>query len=224
MTVEWWTGAERFYELWVFVWGLLFLLALIGLVFVFTYAKKDNRKKPMRILMGLLALVGLLSLNGHRKYHFYLEQARYSNPLIRDREPKLNTYQYYGETEELIYSQLNGIDSLRKMVLYEEEPVTVPLIYLGQDENFHYFEHPEGHLFKQTLKITFSETAAQTQLKGSRFTLKDEAFREIGFKNPEPIMYEAIEIPVAEQEKRFGAEEKEAFIPRIEDTLPDWNF
>lgn len=223
MTVEFWTSAERFYELWFFILSLLFLLLVVVFLFALTYTSKNNRKKVVIWMMSLLGVVSLVGLYGHSQYHPYLEQASYTNPLIRDREPRLHMYMPYPQTEQMMYEQFNDLEALRQMVLYREEKVTESITYLGKDSNYHYFEHDDGHLFKETFQIEFREEAEQAYIKGSLFTLKDEAFKDIGFKNPKNIMYDKIVIPAAEQEKTFNTEEED-FISRSEIVLPQWNF
>ena len=129
----------------------------------------------------------------------------------------------YPQTEQRIFEQLNDLESLRQMVLYREEKVAEPITYLGQDTNYHYFEHESGQLFKETFHIEFREKAQQAYLKGSLFSLKDEAFKDIGFRNPTNIMYDQIVIPATEQEKIFNTQEED-FISRTEKVLHHWNF
>ena len=85
MTVEFWTRAERFYELWFFILSLLFLLLVIVFLFALTYTSKNNRNKVILWMISLLVAVGLVGLYGHSRYHPYLAQASKTNPLIRDR-------------------------------------------------------------------------------------------------------------------------------------------
>ncbi len=223
MSVEYWINAEQFYEFWFVIISLLFLINIIVIIFVIVYAKKENRKKFIFLTVGSAAIFGMVGVIGYVYYHPYLEQASYTNPLIRDREPRMLTYTYYGTVEETNYYKLNYLDGLRQMTLYEEEQIVEPIHYLGKGKYFHYFERENGEFFKQNLQVEFTETAQQAQLIGGRFTLKDEAFQKIGFKNPESTMFEGIEIPVAEQGKTYEPED-EAQIPRAEDSIRFWNF
>lgn len=223
MTVEFWTGAERFYEFWFFILSLLFLLLVVVFLFALTYTSKKNRKKVMFWMTSTLVAVGLIGLYGHSQYYPYLEQASYTNPLIRDREPRLHIYIPYPQAEQTMFEQLNDLKSLRQMVLYKEENVAEPLTYLGQDTNYYYFEHEDGRLFKETFHIEFRKETDQAYLKGSLFVLKDETFKEIGFKNPKNIMYDKIIIPVTEQDKIFNTQEED-FISRTEKVFQHWNF
>lgn len=223
MTIEFWTSAERFYELWFFIFSLLFLFIVIVFLFALTYTSKNNRIKVITGLTSLLVVIGLIGLYGHLHYHPYLEQASYTNPLIRDREPRLHMYIPYSQTEQMMFEQLNDLKSLRKMVLYKEEKVVEPITYLGKDTNYYYFEHEDGQRFKETFSIKFSEDADHAFLKGSLFSLKDEAFHKIGFKNPRNIMYDEIVIPANEKEKIFHTQEED-FISRSKEVFPHWNF
>lgn len=223
MSVEFWRNAERFYEFWFIIISMLLLTSVIVIIFVATYARKKNRIKYSLIMIGLSMIFAITGFLGHVHYHLYLEQASYINPLIRDREPRMMGYIGYGASEENHYTQLNDLDSLRELVLYEEERVTEPLIYLGHGEYFHYFKRSNGQLFKQNRHIEFAETAQQTQLIGSRFSLKDESFQEIGFKNPENTMFEYIIVPASEQGKIYESED-DLQIPRTEEEIRRWNF
>lgn len=223
MSVEFWTSAERFYEFWFFIISLLLLLSAIVVIFIASYARKENRKSFILIMIAFVTTLGITGLLGHNRYRTYLEQASYNNPLIRDRQPRMATYIYYGTSEENYYSQLNYLDSLRNMVLYEEERVIEPVIYLGQGDYFHYFEDSNEQLFKQNRQVEFADKAEQAQLIGSRFTLKDKSFQEVGFKNPENTMFEYIEVPMSEQEKTYDPE-GDSQIPRAEERIHHWNF
>lgn len=223
MTIEFWTSAERFYELWFFIFSLLFLFIVIVFLFALTYTSKNNRIKVITGLTSLLVAIGLIGLYGHLHYHPYLEQASYTNPLIRDREPRLHMYIPYSQTEQMMFEQLNDLKSLRKMVLYKEEKVAESITYLGKDTNYYYFEHEDGQLFKETFDIEFREDVDQAYLKGSLFFLEDKMFEEIGFKNPRNIMYDKIVIPLNEQERIFNTEEED-FISRSEEVFHHWNF
>lgn len=223
MSVEFWTNAERFYELWFAVISILILICGIAVLFMLIYARKGKKKRKILITLGIAGVLGVIGLVGHNRYQPYLEQAAHSNPLIRDREPTMTGYNFYGKYEENYYSQLNDLESLRNMVLYEEERVTEPVTYLGQGQFFHYFEQSDGDIFKQSRGIEFSEEAEQTQLVGSRFTLIDEEFQEIGFKNPKNIMFDYLEIPMSEQHKTYEPE-YDPHIPSTEETFRQWNF
>lgn len=170
----------------------------------------------------ITAIVGT-SLFKHNKYRPYLEQARYTNPLIRDREPRLLTYVYYGQAEQLYYTQLNDLDSLRKMALYNETQVSEPIVYLGEGTNSHYFEHSNGDLFRHTMNLEFKEGIEQSRIVGSRFHLKDDSFESIGFKNPQNIMFDYIEIPASEKGKKYTPENERQFL-RMEKVIKGWNF
>lgn len=223
MAIDFWTSAERFYELWFFILSLLFLFLVIVFLFALTYTSKHNRMKVILWMTSSLVAVMLVGLFGHSNYHPYLEQASYTNPLIRDREPRLHMYIPYSQTEQRMFEQLNDIHALRQMVLYEEEHVAERITYLGQDKNYHYFEHEEGQRFKETFSIEFREDAQEAYLHGSLFFLKDEEFKEIGFKNPRNIMYDKITIPADEQDKFFDTAEED-FISRTEEVFYQWNF
>lgn len=211
MTVEFWRNAEVFYELWSVVLSVVVILMIIALLFIFTYAQKENRLKSVFTVIVLASAAGLIGLWGHNEYYPYLEQVIFTNALIRDREPKFHTYTPYNKTEISAYTQLNHIDALRNMVLYEEEQMVEPLIYLGQGEHTHYFERSNGDRFRQNRQIQFTESAEQAQLVGSRFTLKDEQFKEIGFMNPENTMFAYIAIPLSEEGKTYTPEDEREF-------------
>jgi len=206
-----------------FIISVLLLISVIVMIFVVTYAKKENRIKYILIMVGVTMIFATTGFLGHVRYRPYLNQANYISPLIRDREPTMTTYVAYGATEEDYYSQFNDLDGLRNLVLYEEEQVTEPVVYLRHGDYFHYFERSDEQLFKQNRHIEFVETAQETQLIGSRFFLNDESFQEIGFKNPENTMFDYIKIPVSEQGKIYEPEDSSQ-IPRVEEEVHEWNF
>jgi len=223
MSVEFWNNAERFYELWFIVLGVLIFLLLMSILFTWMYAKKEKRKRYTLISLveiGVFALVGFL---GHMRYQPYLEQAALINPMIRDRQPTMTGYTYYGKYERNFFSQLNDLESLREMELYEEERVTEPVTYLGAGEYFYYFERQDGDMFKQSRQVEFSESADQARLVGSRFRLIDNEFQKIGFQSPENVMFEHIEIPRSEEEKTYEPE-YDPDIPMTEERYHQWNF
>lgn len=221
MTVEFWRNAELFYELWIVFLSILMILMVTVVIFIFSYATKENRQKSLFIASIPAIFIGVIGFAGHARYAIYLEQASYVNPLIRDREPRLHIYHPYSTSEQLGYAQLNDLESLQKMTLYDEEQIIHPINYLGQDENYYYFQHEDDYLFKQSTQIKFVETAEKAQLIGSHFTLKDEAFKEIGFKNPSSTMFDHIQIPISEEGKRY---EPDDFIPKATDKIQQWNF
>lgn len=223
MTVEFWTKAERFYEFGFLIVGFLLLVSVITVIFIVSYARDKRRNQLILAIVSLSLVVGSTGFFQHRQLHLYLEQAIYVNPLIRDRQPRLMTYLYYNEREQQQYSQLNHIESLRKSILYEEIQVKEPLRYLGQNGYFHYFERVDGLIFKKHQQIEFSKTIQQAQLVGSKFTLKNESFKEIGFKNPKNNMFECIKIPIFEKGRIYKPDDA-IQIPTAEKSVEWWNF
>lgn len=223
MSVEFWNSAERFYELWFIVLGVIAFLFLMTILFVWMYARKEKRKRYTLISLLGIGAVAAIGVGGHLKYQPYLEEASHVNPLIRDREPTMTGYVYYGQYERNFFSQLNDLESLRDMSLYEEERVTEPVTYLGAGDYFHYFERSNGEVFKQNRLVEFIEESTQAQLVGSRFQLRDDAFQEIGFQNPKNVMFEYIEVPASEEGKTYEPEYDPA-IPTAEERFHQWNF
>lgn len=223
MTVEFWTNAERFYEVWIIIILILMMNGGIAVVFVIGDASKENRKKFLSFILGLALMLGSTALFGHLQYRPYLEHAGYVTPLIRDRKPSFFGYTYYTQIEQRSYIESHALEPLRNLPLYEEERVTEPVIYLGMDHYSHYFERSDGEVFSQSRLIEFSETEKQAQIIGSRFTLKDDDFQEIGFYDPQNIMFESIKIPASEQGKDY-VPEKNAEILRAENVIQGWTF
>ena len=169
--------------------------------------------------MGLLVLGGGI---GHLKFQDYLGQAMHINPLMRNRIPTYLGYSTFGSSEEMYYSELNDLNSLREMVLYEEVVVEEPLTYLGTNGYSHYFERENGDLFRHSRGISFHEGRDKATLIGGRFVLKDESFIEIGFKNPEHAMFSEIVLPANEEGKEYKPENEMDFL-RMSKVLMDWN-
>lgn len=223
MTVEFWQNAERFYEYWLMNIFSLIVLTLIVMIFAFTYTMKGKRKKPFTILFSIVGVLALVGGIGHIHYRDYLEQAMHVNPLIRDRKATYLGYSAFGSSEEMFYTELNDLNALRKMALYEEVVIKEPLIYFGTNGYSHYFERENGDLFRHSQRISFHEDLEEPQLVGSRFVLKDEGFTDIGFKNPEYTMFSDIVLPDSEADKEFKPEFETDFL-RAETIISDWNF
>lgn len=220
MLLEFWVNAERFYEFWIVIIGMMFFTGVIGLIFVSSYAKPGNRKK-VNALVLTFSLGGILvGLIGHAYFHPYLEQASYITPQLRDRQPRMRTYVYYLRSDQNAYIDFNILDRLRKVELYEEEQVTESITYLGKDEHFHYFERSNGDLFKQNREVAFNKDITESKLNGSLFTLKNEEFLEIGFKEPEQTMFDNIQIPIGQEGTTYEPEDAS----RIPKSIPWWNF
>ena len=223
MSVEFWKNAERFYESGIVILSVIIVIILAIIVVAATSAKKENRVK---IVMGLLisaVALGVIGYVGHLRYQPYIAQAGYVNALMRDRTPSFRGYNYYGRTELITYSQFNDLESLRELDIYEEKEATEPVVYLGQGDYFHYFEHEDGRLTKRLQAVRFSEEADQAQFVGSLFTLKDDGFKDIGFVNPEHIMFREIVIPASEEGKVYQPED-DYIIPKPEERMNNWNF
>lgn len=220
MSLEFWVNAERFYEFWIVIIGMMFFTGVIGLIFVSSYAKPGNRKK-INVVVLTISIIGIfVGLAGHFYFHPYLKQAADITPQLRDRQPRMRTYVYYPRSDQNAYVNFNSLNRLRNIVLYEEEPVSEPITYLGKDEHFHYFERSNGDLFKQNQEVTFNKNVAEAELNGSLFTLKNKEFLEIGFKEPEQTMFDNIQIPISQEGTMYEPENDS----RIPTGIPWWNF
>lgn len=220
ITLEFWVNAEQFYEFWMVILGIFLFTLLIGIIFVSSYIKKKNNAKVNILLLILTIGTVLVGFFGHFRYKPYLEQATYITPQLRDRQPRMLTYVPYLRSDQNAYVNMNSLERLRNVVLYEEEQVSEPVSYLGKDEHFHYFERSNGELFKQNQKVFFSKEIEEAELNGSLFTLKNKEFLEIGFKEPEQTMFDHIQIPM-NQEGITYKPEKDSRIPT---GIPWWNF
>lgn len=223
MTLDYWLKAERFYEFWLILIISLIIFIFIAMIFSFTYMRIEKRKTALILFLGTVATLSITGVIGHYRYHSYLEQAMHVNPLIRDRTPNFIDYTYFSRNEKSYYTGLNDLTALRDMVLYEEEAISESLVYLGKGKHTHYFERSNGEKFRYNRQIEFKEEWKEAELVGSRFFLKDDAFKEIGFMNPENIMFEHIRIPESEKGKEFKAENEGDFL-KLENTLQGWNF
>lgn len=223
MTIDFWTGAERFYDFWFVIFLVALVFILFAIIFTITYTEKENRTK---VIVGLLvgaAAIFVVGILGNNYYKPYLEQNRYINPLMRDRTPSFTGYSYFGRGELTSYSQLNDLEALQEFVLYEEEIVTETVDFLGKDEHYHYFELENDQIVKYFYDIQFKEEIQEAQFVGSRFFLKDDAYKEIGFMNPENIMFQYIGIPTSEQDKVYEPDDPYQ-VPKANERMFHWNF
>lgn len=223
MSLDFWLEAERFYDFWVAIIFSLFILNLITVIFVYTYIHKDKRRKPIIALLTFGIVLGLAGMIGHLHYQSYLPEFKHVNPLIRDRTPRFIGYNYYGATEENFYHQLNDIDALRELILYEEIRVTETITYLGEGDHSHYFIRDTGELFRHNRQLVFKDDIEETQLVGARFVLKDEVFHDIGFKNPVNTMFDYLEIPAHMKGTTYQPADETDF-RRTENVILNWNF
>lgn len=223
MSPEFWLQAERFYEFWLMLIIAIIVILLSMLILAYTYTRKENRKKLVVGMLSIAAVFGLIGFVGHTRYSSYLGPATHVNPLMRDRVPTFTGYTYVGRNELGYYTNLNDLEALREMPIYEEKPVIETVAYLGEGKHTHYFEHENGLRFRFRRTLDFSDEVDEAKLTGSRFYLKDEAFEEIGFINPENIMFDRIIVPSSEEGKTFTPENEADFM-QIENVIDDWNF
>jgi len=222
ISFDFWVSAETFYTTVLPVTAIVLLVGVMVLLFVFQYAgpKSNLRKRATGVFLSVLFLSVLGGLFGHQRYNPYLEQAALMNPLIRDRERILGFDKLVWGTERRMYQDLNDLEALRKLKMYEEEPVKEYLDYLGSDGYVHYFS--DG---KRTMKYIgevqyFNE---ETHLSGVQFSLIDPQFQDIGFQDSLNAMAETVKINESERNKTFSPESSYG-VHLLEDSIRGWNF
>lgn len=223
MSVEFWKTAEFFYETLLPIMGIT-----IGVLFmVVQYTRMYGRGKAKKVVVrGTLLILSLMigyGVWGYKHYNEYLSKVKLSTPLIRDREKGIFGYKYYSWNELRTYKRFNDTEGIRKLDFYAETKVEEPVAYLGKGHYYHYFEDKNEKLFKLEKGIHFEPDADQSEMVGFTFQLKEKDFEEVGFFDPERIMYETVVIPMDEQGKVFEQDD-DSQIPMAVDRFFKWSF
>ncbi|WP_027108966.1 hypothetical protein [Lacticigenium naphthae] len=223
MPYDFWVTAELFYETILTVLGIMGALIVLILTYVLFYARKRKRKKILvRIAVITLLTIVSISVGGHLYYQDYLNEIRLVNPLVRDRYRTLTGYNYYSRSEVVVYTNLNDLESLRKLSIYSSDLIEEPIDYLGKGQHYYFFKNNNGKIFKQISGVEFSDQVSEATLQGEKFFLTDEKFKEIGFINLDKIMYDKILIPIEMEGKEFKVDFTPD-IPATEEVFLKWN-
>lgn len=223
MSLEFWKTAETFYEASLPVAGI----GLGVLLLIFLYARMYAKGKVKTIitfssLLFFLALGGY-SLWGYQHYADYLPKAKIVTPLIRDREKGLLGYKEYSWDELRTYKRFNDAEDIRKLDFYDETEVSEEVTYLGKGSYFHYFEDQNEKIFKIEKNVTFDQKTTVPSMVGVTFHINKPEYKQIGFFDPERIMYERVMIPQKEQGKTFEPD-YDPHVPLAKDHFHKWSF
>jgi len=223
MSVEFWTAAEKFYETIYPVLGISICVFIIILIYGQMYAR--GKAKKIVTIISAIAMIGLIGYGawGYQHYEEYLAKSKLVSPLIRDRHRGIFGYQYYGRADLDLYKRLHDTERLKELGLYEEKVFEEPISYLGKGRYFYYFEDKQEKVFKLSKGVRFEPNITEAVMVGEKFYLKNPQFTDIGFFNPERMMYDYIEIP-EEQEGREYEPDFEPDVPQAQDYFSDWNF
>lgn len=231
MTVSFWNQAEWFYETIIIILAVLILLCIAAAIFAKSAGNRrvltTNRTKKIVFWLclasaGILFLIGLA---GHLYYQPYLSEVSLTNPLTRDRERHLFGFDYYSQWDHDFYTNLNYIDQLRTSSLYQEEAHRLPIDYLGRDSTLHYFKNDRDEIYRVSqMDAEYADGLDQAQLAGSTFKLQDESFKDIGFKNPEKIMFEKLLVPRDQKDLQYQLENQFDLREDNDYAFIDWVF
>lgn len=183
MTADFWVHAETFYNTIMVAVFIIILLAVMLSGMIFAYSKSPHKKKITAGGGMLAVLLGIGLIVGHLKYQAFLPVNDHVTPLVRDRQKTFGGYTYRSPDEMDYFARLYDPESVRALNMYQEDTVMETVTYVGKDEFFYYFEH-NGKLFKQRTNVVFDKEAKASLMLGSAFSLEDEAFLKIGFRNP----------------------------------------
>ena len=223
MSLEFWKTAETFYETQLPVAGIS--LGVLLLVFLYARMYAKGKGKTIIIFSSLLFFVAIggYSVWGYQHYADYLPKAKVVTPLIRDRERGLLGYKQYSWDELRTYKRFNDAEHIRELDFYDEKEVSEEVTYLGKGSYFHYFQDRYEKIFKIEKNVRFDEATTTSKMVGATFQINNPKYKEIGFFDPERIMYERVLIPKKEQGKTFEPD-YDPHVPMAKDHFHKWNF
>ncbi|MFL2105502.1 hypothetical protein [Desemzia sp. FAM 23991] len=223
MSVEFWLAAETFYNTTMVAVAVVILVLLMLTGMILGYSKSRHKKKIAAGGGVLILGLSIWLVAGHLRYNEFLEVNDHVTPLVRDRQKTFGDYIYRSEDEMQYFGKLHDPESVRALEMYEEETVTEPIIYVGKDANFYYFEQ-EDELFKQRMNVIFDAEAEETEMVGTTFSLIDESFFEIGFRNPPYIMYDHIVVNQEDDDELIDVENDDFVDTAEEHFIRTWSF
>lgn len=223
MSVDFWVAAETFYNTIVTVGAVIILVVAMVSGMIYFYSKSPSKKK-IAAGGGLIAIVlGVALFVGHLRYQDFLTVNTHANPLVRDRQKTFSGYSYRSEDEMDYFAKIHDPEGVRSLKMYQEATVTEPVTYIGKDEFFYYFEQ-DGEMFKQRAQVIFDADAETTQMVGTTFALENEAFFDIGFRNPPYVMFDHIIVNQEEDSEQIEVED-DSFVDTAEERFARaWSF
>lgn len=223
MSVDYWVAAETFYNTIVTAAAVIILVVAMVSGMIYFYSKSPSKKK---IAAGGGLLVVVLSaalLVGHVKYQDFLTLNTHVTPLVRDRQKSFSGYTYRSQDEMDYFAKMHNPESVRSLKMYQESTITEPVTYIGKDEFFYYFEK-DGEMFKQRAQVVFDANAETTQMVGSTFEIENEAFFDIGFRNPPYVLFDHIVVNRKEESEQIQVED-DSFVDTAEERfVRTWSF
>ncbi|MFL2100445.1 hypothetical protein [Desemzia sp. FAM 23989] len=223
MSVEFWLAAETFYNTTMVAVAVVILVLLMLTGMILGYSKSRHKKKIAAGGGVLILGLSIWLVAGHLRYNEFLEVNDHVTPLVRDRQKTFGDYIYRSEDEMQYFGELHDPESVRALEMYEEETVTEPIIYVGKDANFYYFEQ-DDELFKQRANVIFDTSAEETVMIGTTFHLMNESFFEIGFRNPPYIMYDRIVVNQEDTDELIDVENDDFVDTAEEHFSKTWSF
>jgi hypothetical protein len=209
MTAEKWVQSEFFYYSVVPVLLVVGLIALLLLLILLLY--QENRKKGLIWLPVAVLLVcgGGFLLGDHLFKEFKATNALVT-PNIRDREKRFLGYKYYDQSTLAAYQRIQSKDALVSLGIYQAEPVTQKIEFLGIAHNSVYFKIGEQYYYlRQTPEFVAQD---QAELQGVQYHLTDPAYATIGFFEETNNYLTTILLP--EHKKTLAYESIDGVIPK----------
>ena len=186
--------------------GILVMVMIFALIYhYYRYSKQ------VALLAGVL-IVGLLGAYwGIANYYQTFETLnRGVMPNIRDREKVFVGYKYYDDDTLASFRRIQNRAGIEALGIYEKEPATEAVEYLGQAHDSFYFKF-RGQILYLRDHATFAEQDV-AELVGVRYQLSRSEFADIGFFQTTNDFLDELVIPEKWQARTY--ESVDGVIPK----------
>ncbi|WP_291290751.1 hypothetical protein [Enterococcus sp.] len=208
MSAEMWLKSEFFYYSIVPVLLVVGLVALLLLLILLLY--RENRRKGLIWLpIVVLVICGGGFLLGDHLFQDFKKDNALITPNIRDREKRFIGYKYYDQSTLAAYQRIQN-EAIPSLGIYQAEPVTREIEFLGMAHNSVYFKLGEQYYYLRQAPVFAKQE--QAELKGVQYHLTESAFADIGFFTETNNYLEEILLP--ESQKDLVYESIDGVLPK----------
>lgn len=200
ISAELWQQSEYFYYTVVPVMLVIGLVAILGLM-IFLLYQENRHPKAIAVFIGLVLMCGIGFLVGDHVFHDFKELNGQVTPSIRDREKRFVGYKYYDRDTMAVYQRIQVKETIDSFGIYQSEPVTQSITYLGSAHDSVYFKVGEQVYYARMAPTFVAENTAA--LKGIQYHLTDSSYEKIGFLTETNNYLETIEIPESQAALTF---------------------